>query len=86
MHRATHPFSWAGQDYVSDNHFFAVRLDGAVEVRFDGLEDGEVGNILQADWWTPERLAADGSAASPDLPDIMAVAVAALDGTDGGAP
>lgn len=85
VHRATHPFSWDGQDYVSDNHFFAARLDGPVEVRFDGLEEAEVGNLLQAAWWTPERLAADGTAAAPDLPEIMVAAVAALERVDGGA-
>ena len=83
VHRATHPFSWDGLDYVSDNHFFALRLDGTVEVHFGGLDDGEVGNILQAGWWAPDALAADGSAAAPDMPEIMAAAVRAVG--DGGA-
>ena len=82
VHRATHPFSWDGVAYVSDNHFFAVALDGPVDVHFDGLEPGEVGNLLQAQWWTPEALRADGTAASPDLPDIM---VSAIDAVGGGA-
>jgi 8-oxo-dGTP pyrophosphatase MutT (NUDIX family) len=78
VHRATHPFSWAGVDYLSDNHFFAVPLDDAVDIHFGGLEPGEVGNILQALWWTPEALRDDGSAASPDLPDIMLSAIEAV--------
>ncbi len=81
VHRATHPFSWDGVAYLSDNHFFAVPLAGPVDVHFGGLEPGEVGNILQAGWWTPEALRADGTAASPDLPDIM---VSAIDAVAGG--
>jgi 8-oxo-dGTP pyrophosphatase MutT (NUDIX family) len=75
VHRASHPFSWAGVAYLSDNHFFAVPLDGPLDIHFGGLEEGEVGNILQAQWWTPEALRKDGSAASPDLPDIMVTAI-----------
>jgi 8-oxo-dGTP pyrophosphatase MutT (NUDIX family) len=78
IHRASHPFSWAGVDYISDNHFFAVSLDEPVDVHFGGLEPGEVGNILQALWWTPEALHEDGTAASPDLPDIMRSAIDAV--------
>jgi 8-oxo-dGTP pyrophosphatase MutT (NUDIX family) len=79
VRRVTHPFSWDGQAYLSDNHFFAVRLDGPADVHFDGLEDGEIGNILQAAWWTPDALAAEGTAAAPDMPEIMAAAIAAVD-------
>lgn len=78
VHRASHPFSWAGVAYLSDNHFFAVRLDEPGEIHFDGLEEAEVGNILQAAWWTPEALRADGGAASADLPEIMVLAAAAV--------
>ena len=80
VHRATHPFSWDGRSYVSDNHFFALPLDPTAEVHFAGLEAAEVGNILQAAWWTPEALSADGTAASADLPEIMAVAIATVGG------
>ncbi len=80
VHRATHPFSWDGRSYVSDNHFFALRLEPTTEIHFSGLEEAEVGNILKAAWWTPEALGADGSAASPDLPEIMAVAIATVGG------
>ena len=80
VHRASHPFSWDGRHYLSDNHFFALALEEAVEVDFSGLEPAEVGNILRADWWTPEALRDDGRAASPDMPEIMAAAIAAVRG------
>ena len=80
VHRASHPFSWSGQAYVNDNHFFALSLESAVDVDFSGLEPAEVGNILRARWWTPDALLADGRAASPDMPEIMASAIAALRG------
>lgn len=73
-----HPFSWAGVDYVSHSTFYAIPLTEDVEVSFDGLDAGEVGNILRADWWTADDLAADGSAASPDMPEMMRTAVAAV--------
>jgi 8-oxo-dGTP pyrophosphatase MutT (NUDIX family) len=78
IHRGDYPFSWDGRDYVSDNHFFAIGLAADVEVEFSGLESGEVGNILQARWWTPEDLAATGEAAHHDLPAIMTTAIAAV--------
>lgn len=80
LHRVSHPFSWAGQSYVNDNHFFAVALDSMPDVDFGGLEPAEVGNIFQAAWWTPEALLADGGAASPDMPEIMATAIIAVRG------
>ncbi len=80
FHRASHPFSWDGVDYLSDNHFFALPLDGPVDIHFGGLEPGEVGNILEARWWAPEALREDGTAASPDLPDIMVAAIEAVRG------
>ena len=43
-----HPFSWDGVDYVSESTFFALALDRSVEVSFDGLEAGEVGNVQRA--------------------------------------
>lgn len=73
-----HPFSWDGVDYVSASTFFALPLDRSVEVSFDGLEAGEVGNVLRAGWWTPEDLRADGTAASADMPDLVATAIRAV--------
>ena len=73
-----HPFSWNGQDYVSHSTFLAVPLEEGVDVHFDGLDAGEVGNIFRAEWWTPDALEADGSAASPDMPDMMRAAAAAV--------
>lgn len=86
LHRASHPFSWDGRSYLSDNHFYALRLARHTDIHFGGLEEGEVGNILQAAWWTPEALADDGSAASPDLPEIMATAIAVALAPSGGEP
>lgn len=73
-----HPFSWAGTDYVSHSTFYAIALPGDVAVRFDGLEEAEVGNILQSAWWTPDDLRADGTAASDDLPAMMTTAIDAV--------
>jgi len=82
VHRATHPFSWDGRDYISDNHFWAVPLEldlaDADAVSFAGLESAEVGNVFAAAWWTPEALRADGTGVTEDLPDIMEAAVAAV--------
>jgi 8-oxo-dGTP pyrophosphatase MutT (NUDIX family) len=75
-----HEFSFGGVDYVSDTTFFAVPLDTDVEVTFDRLEPEEVGNVLAAQWWHPSDLEADGTAAQPDMPDVMRRAVAAVRG------
>jgi 8-oxo-dGTP pyrophosphatase MutT (NUDIX family) len=71
VHAGTHDFSWNHVDYRSHSTFFAVALDRDVEVVLDGLEELEVGNLTAAAWWLPDELAADGTAASPDLPEIM---------------
>ena len=73
-----HPFSWDGTDYVSHSTFYAIPIAADVEVHFEGLEPGEVGNIFRAAFWSPEELAADGTAASPDMPDMMRAAAAAV--------
>ncbi len=73
-----HPFSWDGRDYVSHSSFYAIALGEDAQVSFAGLETAEVGNIFRAQWWTPEDLAADGSAASSDMPDMMRAAAAAV--------
>jgi 8-oxo-dGTP pyrophosphatase MutT (NUDIX family) len=80
VHRGSHGFSWDGVDYLSDSTFFALPLPRDVEVRFDLLEPAEVGNVLRAAWWTPEALAADGTAAAEDMPRIMAAAIVAVGG------
>ncbi len=82
IHRGVYEFSWAGWSFVSDATFFAMPLAPDVEVTFDHLERLEVGNVLAADWWTPEALETDGSAVAPDLPDIMRLAVRAVLGSD----
>jgi len=77
FHRGEHTFSFAGVDYVSDSTFFAVAVDDVVAT-FDGLEEGEIGNILAARWWAPDGLASGMSLSSLDLPVIARAAVAAL--------
>ncbi|WP_036564636.1 NUDIX hydrolase [Nocardioides halotolerans] len=80
VHVGTHDFSWDGVDYRSHSTFFAIALDRDVEVRLDGLEEAEIGNLTTAAWWFPDELAADGTAAAPDLPDIMRKAIAVVKG------
>ena len=77
FHRGAHAFSYAGVDYVSDSTFFAVAVDDVV-ITFDGLEEGEIGNIVDARWWAPDELASGMSLSSLDLPVIARAAVAAL--------
>lgn len=80
VHAGDYAFSWGGVDYLSRSTFFAMPLERGVCVSFAGLEPGEIGNLLRAAWWNADDLAADGSAASPDLPDIIRAAVAAVEG------
>ncbi|MBO0847157.1 MAG: NUDIX domain-containing protein [Nocardioides sp.] len=74
-HRGVHEFCWNGWDIANDSHFFAVRLDD-VTVSFDGLEPLEVGNVLDSGWWSPRRMPQE--LASPDLPEVARLAVAAV--------
>jgi len=55
-----------------------------VVATFDGLEEGEIGNIVDAQWWSPHELATGMSLSSWDLPTIARAAVAALTRTSGG--
>ena len=80
IHVGTHDFSWDGTDYRSHATFFAVALDRDVEVRLDGLEEAEVGNVTGAAWWFPDDLAVDGTAAAPDMPEIMRRAIEVVKG------
>jgi 8-oxo-dGTP pyrophosphatase MutT (NUDIX family) len=75
LHRARYPFSWDGRSYVNDATMFAMPLEREVTINLDGLEPGEVGNVLAWGWWTPEGLRDDGTAANPDLPDVMRLAL-----------
>lgn len=77
LHRGTHRFSFAGVDYISDSTFYAVGVDD-VTVTFDGLEEGEIGNIVDAQWWAPDGLALDVTLSNLDLPAIARAAVSAL--------
>jgi 8-oxo-dGTP pyrophosphatase MutT (NUDIX family) len=80
VHIGTIDFSWDGQEYSSHSTFFALALDRDVEVSLEGLDALEVGNVTEAAWWLPDDLAADGTAASADLPEIMRRAVETVKG------
>lgn len=83
VHRGTHEFSFDGVDHVSDSTFFALRVDD-VTVHFDGLEEGEVGNVVDSRWWNPAALSSGLSLSSLDLPVIAATAVASVRPRSGG--
>ncbi len=72
-------FDFAMWHLVQDQTFYACASDVSIdEVSFAGLEPLERGCIDRAGWWTPEDLAADGSACSDQLIEIMRAAVAAV--------
>lgn len=74
-HRGFHGFSWNGLELANDSHFFAVRVDD-VTVRFDGLEEAEVGNVLDSGWFDPALL--PDQLSNPDLPEAARLAVAVV--------
>jgi len=80
VHVGSQDFSWAGADYTNHSTFFAIALDRDAEIVLDGLEGLEMGSVTGAAWWFPDDLADDGSAASPDLPEIMRRAVETVKG------
>ncbi|MFE4000206.1 NUDIX hydrolase [Nocardioides sp. YIM B13467] len=53
-------YSWNGVDYSGHNAYFALTLDRGVEISFANLEPIEVGSVVQAGWWTPDKLRARG--------------------------
>lgn len=71
-HVGRHDFTYNGVAYTAHSTFFAVALEGDVEVSFDGIEPGEV--ISDAAWWAPEEVVAQG-VSNLHLPDIMKEAV-----------
>ena len=78
FHRGRRAYSYAGVSYVGEATFFGLVLDRDTEISFAHLEPEEVGNVLDARWWTPHDLAADGRLVAPDLCDIMTAAVRAV--------
>jgi 8-oxo-dGTP pyrophosphatase MutT (NUDIX family) len=78
FHRGTYEFSWGGQAYVTDASFFALPMERDVEVTFDFLEPAEIGNVVDAGWWTADDLEADGTAVDSELPGLMRAAVRAV--------
>ena len=80
-HRGSHAFSWDGVDYLSHATFFAMRAGRTTpRCSFDGLEPPRSVTSCAPRWWSPDALAADGTAASPDLPEIMTTAIVAVRG------
>ena len=78
VHRDVVPFTYGDRAFIGDSTFFALPLAHDVEVVFDHLEPVEADNVFAHGWWSPEALAADGTAVLPDLPEIMPTAVAAV--------
>jgi 8-oxo-dGTP pyrophosphatase MutT (NUDIX family) len=74
-----HIYSYDGVDYMGTSTFFALPLPTACAdlIRFDGLEEAEVGNIVGARWWEPADLV-DLPLSNLDLPRLMAMAVEAV--------
>jgi 8-oxo-dGTP pyrophosphatase MutT (NUDIX family) len=68
-------FDWGFWHLVQDQTFYAVRLDSADGLHFDGLEPLERGSIDEAAWWTADALDAAGTAGSDNLTTIMRAAV-----------
>lgn len=77
FHHDVVAFSYDGADYVNDATFFAIAVPD-VTVSFTGLEDGEVGNIFAARWWTPDELRSGVPLANDDLSDVATRGVAAV--------
>jgi 8-oxo-dGTP pyrophosphatase MutT (NUDIX family) len=73
-------FSWAGMDFVQDQTFFAVALDGAdAGVSFAEQDPVERATIDKHGWLRPEDLESGGERpASPDIPHVMRAAIAAV--------
>ena len=78
--RSQAAYSYDGVDYLGDHTYFALELSRDVEVTFDHLAPDEVDTVFAAGWWTVEGLVADGAFLPPDLPEIMAAAIAAVGG------
>ena len=80
VHVGTHDFSWDGVDYRSHSTFFAVALDRDVEVGWTASRRPRSVTSPAAAWWFPDDLAADGTAAAQDMPDIMRKAIETVKG------
>ncbi|ANH39475.1 bifunctional nicotinamide mononucleotide adenylyltransferase/ADP-ribose pyrophosphatase [Nocardioides dokdonensis FR1436] len=80
FHRDRRHFTYDGRAYLGDSTFFALHLEREVRLTFEHLEPGEVDNVVEARWWTPRDVAADGRLVAPDLPEIMSAAIVAARG------
>lgn len=80
VHTDLREFRYDGTAYLGHSTFFALALAADVAVTFEHLEAAEIGIVVEARWWTPEDLAAEERLVTPDLPEIMAAAIAAVRG------
>jgi 8-oxo-dGTP pyrophosphatase MutT (NUDIX family) len=70
----THSYSYGGAAYTAHSTFFAVAVD-RVPLRFDGFDEDETANILEARWWAVDDLIT--VPLTPDLPLLEIIAAAA---------
>lgn len=70
-------FTYGGRRVVQAQTFFAVAV-GAVEVSFDGLDQWERSTTDSYGWFTADELRAHTEPSHPDLPGLIAIAVAAV--------
>ena len=67
-------FEHDGLRIVQDQAFFALAVTDPA-ISFSGQDEDERATIGDHGWWTPDDLAATGSAAHPSIPEIMRLAV-----------
>lgn len=72
--------SWAGVERMGHHTYFALLLDSAVPICFDGLQPEEVDTVLSARWWRPADLTEAGACRPPELAELVRVAVTAVEG------
>jgi 8-oxo-dGTP pyrophosphatase MutT (NUDIX family) len=70
-------FSWAGWWFVQQQTFYAVAVE-AVEVSFAGQDDWERSTIDRHGWFSADEVLADADPVPPEIPALMAAAVASV--------
>jgi 8-oxo-dGTP pyrophosphatase MutT (NUDIX family) len=72
-------FDWGDWRIEQTETWYAVGVDAA-PITLDGLDESERNTTDRAGWWTPDELAADGTAVVPDLPNRMQGAIELVHG------